>query len=74
MRNILDLVKSSGFNSLRIPWSNDIINNPIPSGIDFNLNPDLKGLTCLQILDYLVDRCTERGIYVILDRHRPNKT
>jgi endoglucanase len=74
MRNILDLVKSAGFNSIRVPWSNDIISNPTPGGIDYNINPDLQGLTSLQVLDYLVNRCEERGLYIILDRHRPNKT
>jgi len=28
----------------------------------------------LQVLDYFIDRCAELGLYIILDRHRPNSS
>jgi endoglucanase len=71
MEDILTVVKNLGFNSLRIPWCDDIIANPAPNSIDYNSNPNLVGLSSLQVLDYLIDRCNELGLNIILDRHRP---
>src|SRR5262249_44799964 len=41
-----------------------------PNGIDFGLNPDLQGLTGLQIMDKIVDYAGQIGLRVILDHHR----
>lgn len=73
MEDLLKLIKSLGFNSIRIPWSNDIIHNPMPNGINYAANPNLNGKKSLEVLDYMIDRCKDIGLYVILDRHRPNK-
>jgi endoglucanase len=42
----------------------------MPNGIDYGKNPDLKGLTSLQVLDKLVEQAGKRGIRIILDNHR----
>jgi len=73
MEDLLRLIKGLGFNSIRIPWSNDIMKNPMPNGINYSANPNLNGKKSLEVLDYLIDRCKEIGLWVILDRHRPNK-
>src|SRR5206468_1156089 len=44
----------------------------MPTGIDYNKNPDLKGLTSLEVMDKVVEGARQRGLKVILDRHRPN--
>jgi len=44
----------------------------VPNSIDFNLNPQLVGLTPIQILDTLVQKAGARGMRIILDRHRPD--
>jgi endoglucanase len=41
MEELLRLIKGLGFNSIRIPWSNDIMKNPMPNGINYNANPSL---------------------------------
>jgi endoglucanase len=43
-----------------------------PNGIDYTLNPDLKGLTGLQIMDMIVAEARVLGLMVILDQHRPD--
>jgi len=73
MEYILNIVKGLGFNSLRIPWCNDML-GAYPNSINYSLNPNLAGLSVLQVLDYLVAYCSEIGLYIILDRHRPNSS
>ena len=41
-----------------------------PNGIDFSKNPDLQGLTALQIMDKIVDYAGQIGLKIILDHHR----
>jgi endoglucanase len=72
LNDMLDQIVHSGFNTLRLPYSNELLEpKSVPTGIDFALNPDLQGLTGLQILDQVIVRAGERGLKVILDRHRP---
>lgn len=58
MESILDKVKNLGFNSLRIPWCDNIISNPATNSINYGANPNLVNKNSLDVLDYLVDRCT----------------
>ncbi len=43
-----------------------------PNGIDFNKNPDLQGLSGIQVMDAVVVAAGRRGLKIILDQHRPN--
>jgi endoglucanase len=70
--DMLDQIVQSGFNTLRLPFSNQLFDaSSTPNGIDFKKNPDLQGLTGVQIMDQVIQRAGERGLKVILDRHRP---
>jgi endoglucanase len=72
-QQMLDQMAGSGFNTLRLPYSNELFApGSKPNGIDFGKNPDLAGLTGPQIMDKVVDGATSRGMMVILDRHRPD--
>lgn len=72
-QTILDQLKALGFNLIRLPFSDDILQpGAMPSGINYLLNPDLKGLTSLQVMDKIIAGCRQRGIKVLLDRHRPS--
>src|SRR5262249_11226729 len=54
-KDMMDQMVQLGFNTIRVPYSSDIFNPAnVPNGIDFGLNPDLRGLTSLQILDRIV--------------------
>jgi endoglucanase len=69
--DVLDQIKSLGFNSIRLPFSNAMLTLGVrPSGIDYDLNPDLSGLTSLEVMDRIIAGAGERGIRVILDNHR----
>ncbi len=71
--SILDQIVELGFNTIRLPYSNQLFEpTSVPNGIDYTLNPDLNGLTGLEIMDKLIAGAGERGLMVILDRHRPD--
>ncbi len=71
--SILDQIVVLGFNTIRLPYSNQLLEPASqPNSINYELNPDLKGLTGLEIMDKLVEGARQRGLKVILDRHRPD--
>ncbi|MDE1178743.1 MAG: glycoside hydrolase family 5 protein [Edaphobacter sp.] len=76
-RTILQTVKADGFNTIRLPLSNDMVEHPeVPSAIAFTspdgtvINRPLRGLNSLQILDRIVAYADRVGLKVILDNHR----
>ncbi|MET7418360.1 glycoside hydrolase family 5 protein [Dactylosporangium sp. NPDC005555] len=72
MDEMLDQMAAQGFNSVRLPFSNELFDATAkPNGVDYKLNPTLEGLTGPQIMDKVVEGITKRGMMVILDRHRP---
>ncbi len=71
--DMLDQIADLGYNTIRLPYSNQLFDAlSLPEGIDYKLNPDLRGLNGLQIMDKIVDGAGRRGLKVILDRHRPD--
>jgi endoglucanase len=70
---MLDQIVALGFNTIRLPFSDDaLVTGRQPQSINYDLNPDLKGLSALEMLDVLVQGASDRGLKIILDRHRPN--
>jgi endoglucanase len=73
--DMLDQIAAAGFNTVRLPFSNDLLNpNNVPKGIDYQKNPDLQGLNGLQVMDRIIDAAGQRGLAVLLDRHRPTSS
>ena len=71
-QDMLDQIARAGYNTIRFPFSNQFFDaTSVPKGIDYQKNPDLKGLRGLALLDRLVQGAGQRGLRVILDRHRP---
>jgi endoglucanase len=71
--SFLDQIAALGFNTIRLPYSNQLLDpTSQPNGINYDLNPDLKGLNGLEILDRVIAGAGARGLKVILDRHRPD--
>ena len=71
--SMLDQIKSVGFNSIRIPFCTQMFDaGSTPNGIDFGKNPDLQGKKPLELLDIIVAQAGQRGLRIILDRHRPD--
>jgi endoglucanase len=68
----LKQIKGMGFNTLRLPFSNECLAKTSTSSINYTLNPGLKGRTPLQVMDSVIAGAKAQGMNVILDRHRPD--
>jgi endoglucanase len=75
-KTILQTIQANGYNTVRLPFSNQMVETPIvPSLIDYTatsgpINTDLQGLNSLQIMDAIIDYAGTIGLRVILDNHR----
>jgi endoglucanase len=73
---IIGTIKNLGYNTIRIPFSNQMAESPIvPQNLSFYnstgpINTDLRGLNSLQILDKIIAYAGQAGLKVILDDHR----
>ncbi|WP_203968827.1 glycoside hydrolase family 5 protein, partial [Sphaerisporangium melleum] len=71
-RNQLDLMASLGYNTIRVPYSDDAVKpGAVATSVNTYSNPDLVGLSPLQILDKVIEYAGTKGMRIILDRHRP---
>lgn len=74
-RNWQDMItqmQSVGFNAVRLPVCPATLQGAGVDSIDYAKNPDLQGLNALQILDKVMAEFAARGMYVLLDHHRPD--
>jgi endoglucanase len=69
---LLDQMQAIGVNAVRLPFCPPVLRGAKPSGIDYTRNPDLAGLDALGVLDRIVQAADARGMYVVLDHHRPD--
>lgn len=71
--DMLDQMKSFGFNCIRFPFSGDFCTpgrTPPTTVFDASKNAEFVGKTSLQILDLIVDWCQTNHMYIVLDHHR----
>ncbi|MGW1210267.1 glycoside hydrolase family 5 protein [Streptomyces sp. NPDC002499] len=62
--------KEIGINSIRLPFSNEMIHDGVPvTDRAVAANPSLRGLTPLQVYDVVVRELTAAGLAVILNNH-----
>ncbi|MGW0968774.1 cellulase family glycosylhydrolase [Streptomyces sp. NPDC002516] len=75
-RSMVDQMKTLGYNTIRLPYSDDIFKGTQPNGITYanGMNADLQGLNSLQVMDKIVDYAGSVGLKVVLDRHRPDSS
>lgn len=72
-RDMVAQMAGLGYNTIRIPYSNQMLDaGSTPTSIDLAKNPDLAGLSGIQIIDKVIAEAGSRGMRVILDRHRPD--
>lgn len=72
-KDMLDQMKSLKYNTLRLPFSSQLFDSgSTPNSIRYDLNPDLAGLSGIQIMDRVIDYAGQIGMKVLLDRHRPD--
>ena len=68
---MMDQMVQLGFNSIRIPYCDQMFDAASKAnGIDFSKNPDLVGLSPLEILDKIVAYADKIGLKIVLDHHR----
>lgn len=74
--SILRSIENMGFNVIRLPFSNEMIESPtVPAKIAFTnkagtINLDLRNLSAIEIMDKIIDAAGELGLHIILDNHR----
>src|SRR5438309_1918154 len=67
---IMDLVKSLGYNAIRLPFSNELVEtNPIVTD-KVAANPQFKGMHALTVMDAIVRYAHKISLKIILDDHR----
>lgn len=71
LRTIARLIRQGGFNSVRLPWANELVeSDPVVDATYLTANPRLQGKRALEIFDIVVDELGRNGLMVILDNHR----
>ncbi len=71
-QSMLKQMAQLGFNTIRLPYTNQLFDPASkPMGINYQLNPDLKGLQGLALMDKIINGAGKLGLKVILDRHDP---
>jgi endoglucanase len=71
--SMLDQIKSLGYNMIRLPFCSQFFDGgSTPQSIDMAKNPDLQGLRGIALMDKVVEGARQRGLKIILDRHRPD--
>jgi endoglucanase len=71
-KDMITQMQGLGFNAVRLPFCPQTLNGTAPSSIDYGLNPDLQGLSALQVMDKVINEFSRRGMYVLLDHHTPD--
>jgi len=65
-RSVLDL----GFSTVRLPFSNEMLRSQVGKGaISFKYNPQLEGLSALEVYDEVVRCLGKHGVAVIINNH-----
>jgi len=73
LASIAATIKGLGFNAVRLPWSNQMVeSNPVVGSYALTANTSLEGEHALTIFDAVVNALTSAGIMVILDNHMSN--
>src|SRR5918992_833531 len=71
-KSMMDHMARLGYNTIRVPYTGDSLRSGAQAtGINDFTNPDLVGNSPLQILDKVVAYAGQKGMRIILDRHRP---
>lgn len=71
--SLLDFLKKERFNAIRLPFSVEFaerMDEITPTGIDYALNPTLRGKSAGEVMDAVVEGCRKRGILVMPEMHR----
>eukprot|EP00930_Biecheleria_cincta_P028717 TRINITY_DN20027_c0_g1_i1.p1 TRINITY_DN20027_c0_g1~~TRINITY_DN20027_c0_g1_i1.p1 ORF type:complete len:487 (-),score=50.25 TRINITY_DN20027_c0_g1_i1:196-1611(-) len=62
-------VRSLGFTVVRLPFSNEMLRSSVSGGIDFTKNPNLLGLSALEVFDEVVRALGRNRVAVVINNH-----
>ncbi len=71
-KDMISQIKELGFTAIRLPFCPATINDVGVTSINYALNPDLQGLTSLEIMDKVIEEMDRQGFYILLDHHTSN--
>lgn len=80
MKSVLQQIKDLGFNTIRVPWANEMLNSgtslSVPSfgtdaysGVSPMNEEEASVTTPIELLDIFVDWCQENNMKIVLDNH-----
>lgn len=70
IENIVALIQAWGLNSVRLPFSNEMLRNTNPvDPAHVAANPQFIGMTPLEVFDQTIESLTNAGLVVILNNH-----
>ncbi len=67
--DIVASIRALGFNSVRLPFSNEMLHAEVVDPAHVAANPELVGLSPLEVYDAVVEALTDAGIVVLLNNH-----
>jgi endoglucanase len=82
-RETMRTMKTLGFNAVRLPYCDGWVgknasvmprNDAKRTTIDYRRNPELRGLTALQVMDRIIAVAGELGLKIIIDHHNNSCT
>jgi endoglucanase len=69
LQDIVAAIARLGFNSVRLPFANQLLRDRALDAKAVAANPDLAGLTPLEVYDRVVEALTGAGLLVVLNNH-----
>ena len=67
---IVFAIKQAGFNTIRLPFSNQMLHDTTKTRSEWvGPNSNLVGLTPLEVLDTIIQKLTDQGLFVLLNNH-----
>ena len=69
LKDIVKTIKKMGFNSIRLPFSNEMLRAKTVDKQFLKANPELFDKTPLEVFDEVIKALTDEGIAVILNNH-----
>lgn len=72
-RDMIKAIKTYGFNTIRLTWIDYQTDPQCKFDNSGKKNDELVGLTCLQVLDKIVEYAGQLNLRIILDHHSPNR-
>ncbi|MGI8825472.1 MAG: glycoside hydrolase family 5 protein [Chloroflexota bacterium] len=68
--SIMDTIKGLGYNAIRLPYSNELVEHDPVVTDRIKANSEFQGVHAMQVMDAIMNYAHKIGIKIILDDHR----